>query len=41
MGYHELFLPPHFDPGKTGQVWKIPYQEREHHLLNGAAMSRP
>ncbi len=28
MGYRELPLPPHFDPGKTGQVWKIPYQER-------------
>ena len=28
MGYRELPLPPHFDPGKTGQIWKIPYQER-------------
>ncbi len=28
MGYREPILPPHFDPGKTGQVWKIPYQER-------------
>lgn len=23
-----LPLPPHFDPGKTGEVWKVPYQER-------------
>lgn len=21
-------MPPHFDPGKTGEVWKVPYQER-------------
>ncbi len=23
-----LPLPPHFDPGKTGEVWKVSYQER-------------
>jgi nicotinamidase-related amidase len=28
MARSELPLPPHFDPGKTGQIWKIPYQER-------------
>jgi len=28
MAPRELPLPPHFDPGKTGQIWKIPYQER-------------
>ena len=28
MARNELPLPPHFDPGKIGQVWKIPYQER-------------
>ena len=21
-------IPPHFDPGRTGDVWRIPYQER-------------
>ncbi len=24
----ELPFPPHFDPGKTGEVWKVPYQQR-------------
>ena len=24
----ELPIPPHFDPGRTGDVWRIPYQER-------------
>jgi nicotinamidase-related amidase len=24
----ELPLPPHFDPNKTGEVWKVGYQER-------------
>ena len=37
----ELPLPPHFDPQKVGQVWRVPYEERaaqarawarEHHL---------
>jgi nicotinamidase-related amidase len=28
MARRQLPLPPHFDPGKTGQIWKIPYQER-------------
>ena len=24
----ELPIPPHFDPDKVGEVWKVPYQER-------------
>ena len=28
MAHHELPLPPHFDPYKVGEVWKVPYQER-------------
>ena len=26
--FAELSLPPHFDPAKVGQVWKVPYQQR-------------
>ncbi len=29
LGIHkELPLPPHFDPQKVGQVWRVPYEER-------------
>jgi nicotinamidase-related amidase len=28
MGHHELPIPPHFDPNKMGEVWKVTYQER-------------
>ncbi|NWF54621.1 MAG: isochorismatase [Syntrophaceae bacterium] len=28
MPRRELRLPPHFDPAKTGQVWKVPYLDR-------------
>lgn len=28
MAYRELPIPPHFDPGKVGEVWRVPYQER-------------
>lgn len=28
MGSDELPLPPHFDPKKAGEVWKVPYLER-------------
>jgi nicotinamidase-related amidase len=24
----ELFLPPHWDPGRVDQVWRVPYEER-------------
>lgn len=26
--FPELPIPPHFDPQKVGQVWRVPYQER-------------
>jgi len=28
MAHRELPIPPHFDPGQVGQVWRVPYQER-------------
>ena len=28
MAHRELPIPPHFDPDKVGEVWRIPYQER-------------
>jgi nicotinamidase-related amidase len=28
VAHRELPLPPHFDPGKVGEVWKVPYEER-------------
>ncbi len=28
MAHHELPIPPHFDPDKVGEVWKVPYGER-------------
>ncbi len=28
MARRELPIPPHFDPDKVGEVWKVPYQER-------------
>lgn len=28
MAHRELPIPPHFDPDKVGEVWKVPYQER-------------
>jgi nicotinamidase-related amidase len=24
----ELPIPPHFDPGRVGEIWRVPYQER-------------
>lgn len=27
MARHELPVPPHFNPSKVGEVWKVPYQE--------------
>lgn len=27
MKFRELPLPPHFDPQKVGEVWRVPYQE--------------
>lgn len=28
MERNELPIPPHFEPNKVGEVWKVPYQER-------------
>ncbi len=28
MAHRELPIPPHFNPDKVGEVWKVPYQER-------------
>ena len=28
MACNELPIPPHFNPEKVGEVWKVPYQER-------------
>src|ERR671910_2447030 len=25
---HELPLPPHFDPERVGEVWRVPYEDR-------------
>src|SRR4030067_537660 len=41
MKFHELTIPPHFNPGKLGEVWKVNYEEiakvackwgAEHHI---------
>ena len=28
MGVRQLPIPPHFDPGAVGKVWRVPYQQR-------------
>lgn len=28
MAHRELPMPPHFDPDKVGEVWRVPYQQR-------------
>src|SRR5512139_4140539 len=28
VSYRPLPIPPHYDPGKVGEVWKVPYQQR-------------
>jgi nicotinamidase-related amidase len=41
----ELELPPHFDPNRVGEVWRVPYEDRareapmwaEHHAIGSAA----
>ena len=47
-GRRELPIPPHFDPNKVGQVWKVPYEDRareaaqwaKQHLVQPAANDR-
>jgi nicotinamidase-related amidase len=36
MARNELQAPPHFDPGKVGEVWKVPYQQRAEEAENWA-----
>ncbi len=48
MARSELPLPPHFNPEKTGEVWKVPYRERaeqaerwaKHHAIAPASRDR-
>ena len=28
MSYDQLPIPPHFDPGRAGEVWRVPYHRR-------------
>jgi nicotinamidase-related amidase len=32
----ELPIPPHFEPGKVGEVWRVPYQQRAAEARNWA-----
>ena len=32
----ELPVPPHFDPGRAGEVWRVPYQDRALHAQDWA-----
>jgi len=36
MSRHELPLPPHYHPGRVGEVWKCPYQQRAEEARNWA-----
>lgn len=48
MAHREFPLPPHFDPGKVGEVWRVPYEERareaaqwaKRHRISAAASDR-
>ena len=40
MAHSELSIPPHFDPGKVGQVWRVPYQERAEDAKKWAAQHK-
>lgn len=40
MSHKELPLPPHFNPDKLGEVWKVPYQERAEEAGNWAGQHR-
>ena len=40
MARNELPIPPHFDPEKVGEVWKLPYQERAEDAEKWAAHHR-
>jgi hypothetical protein len=32
-----LPLPPHFDPGRVGEVWRVPYEDRAREAPDWAA----
>ena len=36
MSHRELPIPPHFDPNKVADVWKVPYQARAEEAANWA-----
>jgi len=40
MARNELPIPPHFNPEKVGDVWKLPYQERAEDAEKWAAQHR-
>jgi len=40
MERRELPVPPHFDPNKVGEVWKVPYQERAEEARKWAKQHR-
>ena len=40
MALRELSIPPHFDPDKVGQVWRVPYQERAEDAKKWAAQHK-
>jgi len=40
MPRNELPIPPHYDPAKVGQVWKVPYQHRAEEAKKWAEQNR-
>ncbi len=40
MPRNELPIPPHYDPAKVGQVWKVPYQDRAEEARKWAEQNR-
>lgn len=40
MARRELPIPPHFDPAKVGQVWRVPYQQRAEEAAHWAQEHR-
>ena len=40
MARNELPIPPHFNPEKVGEVWKVPYQERAEDAEKWAAQHK-
>ena len=40
MAHREFPVPPHFDAGKVGAVWRVPYEERARQALQWAKKHR-